>query len=172
MYNITLLTPVQWYTVGTHSRYLRSWERPIGDFGGFFHMIKVIHTNRGLRRRGSKKSSSSFTAKRPLSGGTQIDGGGRTAGDFSTLLLKMDENSFLIVTRAPHARVRSDKVAFPVITSSIGNKYGTYFERIRKRRLCGQFGIKQSSSMNGGSASPRRRFLSNVFFVFRIRENP
>ena len=122
--------------------------------------------------KGNKKSSSFFTAKRPRLGGTRIDGSGRIADNFSNIQLRMDENLLLVVIRDPHARARNDKITFPVITSSIGHKFRTHFEWIRNRRLCGQFGTKRLPSMSGGPASPRSQFLSNVFFVFRIRANP
>ena len=46
-YNLTLPFPVPCYTVGTHSRCLRVWERPLGEMDGYFHEVKVIRTYRG-----------------------------------------------------------------------------------------------------------------------------
>ena len=55
-YDIILPIPVQCSTVGTHSRCLRTWERPFGEFQGFFYMIKIIHTNRGAKEgRGTRR---------------------------------------------------------------------------------------------------------------------
>lgn len=36
-HNATLPFSVQCYTVGTHSRCLRAWERPLGELEGLFH---------------------------------------------------------------------------------------------------------------------------------------
>ena len=47
--------PVQCYTMGTHSRCLIPWERPLGEIEGYFHKVKIIHTNRGPKKKGKKK---------------------------------------------------------------------------------------------------------------------
>ena len=62
-YNITLPGPVQCYTVGTYSRCLRTWERPSGEFDGFFKMVKVIHTNRGPKNEGEQENFIFFYGK-------------------------------------------------------------------------------------------------------------
>ena len=49
-YNLTLPIPTQCYTVGTHSMCPRTWDRPLGEVDGIFHMVKVIHTNRGPKK--------------------------------------------------------------------------------------------------------------------------
>lgn len=48
--NLFMPLPVQCFTVGTHSRCLREWEKPTGDMVGFFHEVKIIHTTRGLKK--------------------------------------------------------------------------------------------------------------------------
>ena len=45
--HLTLYNTVKCFTVGTHSRCLIEWWQPIGDFTGFFHHVKIIHTTRG-----------------------------------------------------------------------------------------------------------------------------
>ena len=170
-YDIILPIPVQCSTVGTHSRCLRTWERPFGEFQGFFYMIKIIHTNRGPKKEGEQEDIIFFYGKKTSLGWDRIDGGGRTTGDFSTTLLRKVENLLPIITRVPHARKISGKVTFPVITSSISHKFGTHFGLVKKPHLCGQFGIKRSKSMSGGLASLRHPFLSNVYFVSRILAN-
>ena len=62
-YSITLSTPVECFTVGTHSRCLRTWERPSGEFDGFFHMVKVIHTTRGPKKEGEQEELTFFYGK-------------------------------------------------------------------------------------------------------------
>ena len=60
---LTLPLPVQCYTVGTHSRCLREWERPQGELEGFFHKVKIIHTNRGPKKEGIKEEIIFFYGK-------------------------------------------------------------------------------------------------------------
>ena len=54
-HNATLPFPTQCYTVGTHSRCLRIWERPLGQVEGYFHKVKVIHTYRRLKKEGERE---------------------------------------------------------------------------------------------------------------------
>lgn len=49
-HNLKLPLLVQCYTVGTHSRCLREWEYPLGEMAGFFHEVKIIHTNKGPKK--------------------------------------------------------------------------------------------------------------------------
>ena len=60
---LTLPFPVQCYTVGTHSRCLREWERPQGELEGFFHKVKIIHTNREPKREGKREEIIFFYGK-------------------------------------------------------------------------------------------------------------
>ena len=46
-YNIFLPLPVECFTVGKYSRYLREWNNPRGEATGSYHKVKIIHTNRG-----------------------------------------------------------------------------------------------------------------------------
>ena len=62
-HNVTLPFPVQCFTVGTYSRCLRVWERPLGEIEGFFHEVKVIHTSRGPKREEKKEEVSFFYGK-------------------------------------------------------------------------------------------------------------
>jgi hypothetical protein len=50
-YNITLFIPAKCFTVGTYSRCLREWEHPDGDVEGYFHEVKIFHTNRGPKKK-------------------------------------------------------------------------------------------------------------------------
>ena len=59
--NLPLL--VQCYTVGTHSRCLREWERPQVELEGFFHKVKIFHTNRGPKRKGKREEIIFFYGK-------------------------------------------------------------------------------------------------------------
>ena len=54
---------MQYYTVETHSWCLRKWERPIGELGGFFHMVIVIYTNKGPKKEREQKELISFYNK-------------------------------------------------------------------------------------------------------------
>lgn len=49
--------------VGTHSRCLREWEHPYGELEGLFHKVKLIHTNRGLKKEGKKEEIIFFYGK-------------------------------------------------------------------------------------------------------------
>ena len=40
--------------MSTHSRCLREWEHPSGELEGYFHEVKVIHTNRGPKKEGEE----------------------------------------------------------------------------------------------------------------------
>ena len=62
-HNATLPFPMQCYTVGPHSRCLRVWERPLGEIEGYFHKVKIIHTNRGPKREGEREKISFFYGK-------------------------------------------------------------------------------------------------------------
>ena len=48
--NVSLPIPAPYFTVGTHSRCLMAWERPVGDIGGIFHVVKNMHTTRGPKK--------------------------------------------------------------------------------------------------------------------------
>ena len=60
---LTLPLPELCYTVGTHSRCLRGWENPQGEFEGFFHKIKIIHTHRGPKKDGKREEIIFFYGK-------------------------------------------------------------------------------------------------------------
>ena len=60
---LTLPLPVQCFTVGTHSRCLREWEHPQGELEGFFHKVKIIHTNRGPKKEGKREEIIFFYGK-------------------------------------------------------------------------------------------------------------
>ena len=62
-YKFTLPIPVQCYTVGTYSRCLRTWDRPLGEVEGFFHMVKVIYTTRGPKKEGEQEEIILFYGK-------------------------------------------------------------------------------------------------------------
>ena len=62
-HNATLPFPMQCYTVGTHSICLSVWERPRGEIEGYFHKIKVIHTNRGPKIEGKREEIIMFYGK-------------------------------------------------------------------------------------------------------------
>ena len=53
-HNLTLPLLVQCFTVGTHSCCLREWEHPLGEMAGFFHKMKIIHTNKRPKKKGKK----------------------------------------------------------------------------------------------------------------------
>lgn len=54
-HNNTLHFPVQCYMMGTHSRCLKVWERPLGEIESYFHKVKIIHTNIGPKKEGKRK---------------------------------------------------------------------------------------------------------------------
>ena len=58
--HLNLPLSVQCFTVGTHSRCLREWEKPGGELRGFFHKVKIIHTQRGPKREGEDKEQITF----------------------------------------------------------------------------------------------------------------
>ena len=63
-HNATLPFPMQCYTIGTHSRCLSVWERPLGELEGYFHIkVKVIHTDRGPKKEGEKEKIIFFYGK-------------------------------------------------------------------------------------------------------------
>lgn len=43
-YHLTLPLKVKCLTVGTHSRCLSEWWKPSGEFTGFIHQGKIVHT--------------------------------------------------------------------------------------------------------------------------------
>ena len=43
LHNLSMPLHVQCFTVGTHSRCLREWEKPTSEWVGFFHEVKIIH---------------------------------------------------------------------------------------------------------------------------------
>lgn len=67
---------VQCFTVGTHSRCLRGWEKPTRDMDGFFHKVKSYIPLEARRRKVSKRISFLFMLQRPRLNGTRIGGGG------------------------------------------------------------------------------------------------
>ena len=108
-HNVTLSLSVQCFTVGTHLRCLREWNRPLGEIEGYFHKVKVIHTTRGPKREEKKRKSCSSMAKSlPLSG-TWTGGGGWTVVIFLTTLPRMAGTSLAIGTRAPRGRRKNGK---------------------------------------------------------------
>ena len=54
---------MQCYMVGTHSRCLRVWERPLGEIEGYFHKFKIIYTNRGPKKEGEREEIIFFYGK-------------------------------------------------------------------------------------------------------------
>ena len=63
LHHLTLPLPVQCFTVGTHSRCLRVWEKPEREMVGFFHQVKIIHTNRGPKKEGENEQITLFYGK-------------------------------------------------------------------------------------------------------------
>ena len=55
--------------MGTHSRCLREWENPVGEFEGFFFEVKIIVTNRGPKKEGEKNEVMFFYGKEATLGG-------------------------------------------------------------------------------------------------------
>ena len=94
-YNLSLPFPVSCYTVGTHSRCLRVWERALGEMDGFFHEVKVIRTHRGPTSKGESekknKKFSYFMARWLRLDGTRIDGDGATVAASLIILPKVVE---------------------------------------------------------------------------------
>ena len=62
-YKLTIPIPTQCYTVGTHSRCLRTCDRPNGEVEEIFYMVKVIHTNRGPKKEGEQDEIIFFYGK-------------------------------------------------------------------------------------------------------------
>ena len=60
---ITLPIPVPCFKVGQHSRCLRAWENPQGEFEGFFHRVKIMYTHRGPKREGKREEIIFFYGK-------------------------------------------------------------------------------------------------------------
>lgn len=54
-HNLILPLPMQCLTIGTYSRCLREWKHPFWEMEGFFHQVKVIHTNRGPKKDQKKE---------------------------------------------------------------------------------------------------------------------
>jgi hypothetical protein len=54
MHHLSLPLPVQCFMVGTHFRCLRKWKKLEGEMSGFFHKVKIIHTNRGTKKNKEK----------------------------------------------------------------------------------------------------------------------
>ena len=63
LHHLVMPLPVQCFTVGTHSRCLREWEKPEGELVGFFHEAKIIQTHRGPKREGDKEQLTFFYGK-------------------------------------------------------------------------------------------------------------
>ena len=55
LYTLTLPIPSKCFTVGTYSRCLREWEHPEGEIEGHFHEVKIIYTNRGVKKEGEEE---------------------------------------------------------------------------------------------------------------------
>jgi hypothetical protein len=62
-YNIYHPLPVQCFTIGKHSRCLRTWENPNGRMNDFYHKVKIMCTNRGPTREGVKEEVVFFYGK-------------------------------------------------------------------------------------------------------------
>ena len=62
-HNATLPFPTPCYMVGTHSRCLRVWERPLGEIEGYFHKVKIIRTKRGPTKEGEREEIIFFYGK-------------------------------------------------------------------------------------------------------------
>jgi hypothetical protein len=62
-YNIFHPLPVQCFTIGKHSRCLRTWENPSGRMNGSYHKVKIIRTNRGPTKDGVKEEVVFFYGK-------------------------------------------------------------------------------------------------------------
>ena len=62
LHNLILPIPTKCYTIGTYSRCLREWEHPEGEVKGIFHEVKIIHINRGPKRKkkGRERRSNFF----------------------------------------------------------------------------------------------------------------
>ena len=156
---------MQCYTVGTHSRCLRVWERPLGEIEGYFHKVKIIHTNRGPKKEGEREKIIFFYGKLATLGWDPdrwrwIDG-----GHFLTIPPRMDVMPSLIETRAPPGRRINGKVISQVTIGSTGHKFGTHYGPGKKRHSFGQFGIRRWPSMSGGPALHRPLSLNNVCFA-------
>ena len=62
-YNVFLPLPVKCFTVGKYSRCLREWKEPRGEATGFYHKVKIIHTNRGPTVDGEREEVVFFYGK-------------------------------------------------------------------------------------------------------------
>ena len=62
--------------VGTHSQYLRGWEKPTRKLIGCFHEVKIIHTTRGPKKEGEKKEVIFFYGKTTMVTSNPNVGGG------------------------------------------------------------------------------------------------
>lgn len=54
LHHFSMPPRIQCFMVGTHFRCLSGWANPTRDMVGFFHDVKIIHTN---RRQNKKKKS-------------------------------------------------------------------------------------------------------------------
>ena len=142
-HNVTLSLSVQCFTVGTHLRCLREWDRPLGEIEGYFHKVKVIHTTRGPKREEKKRKSCSSMAKSLPSSGTRTGGGGWTVVIFLTTLPRMAGTSLAIGIRAPRGRRKNGKGISREIIGFIGRKFGTPFGPGKKPCSFGLYGIRQ-----------------------------
>ena len=89
-------------------------------------------------------------------------------GHFLDYTTKDGHDSSLIRTRALLARWTNGRATFRATIGSIDRKYGTPTDPVKKPRLCGQFGTKPLSLMNGELLLHRHQSPSNVCFVFLI----
>lgn len=63
LHHLSLSIPVQCFTVGTHSRCLREWEKPEGGMIGIFHKAKIIQTHIRPKREGEHEQITFFDGK-------------------------------------------------------------------------------------------------------------
>lgn len=87
-------------------------------------MVKVIHTNRSLKKEGEQFFFSSMV-KLILLDGTRIDGGSLTEGFFLNYTTENGRKFIAYRNRGSTCAGISDKIIFPVTTSFIIRKFGT-----------------------------------------------
>lgn len=63
LHHLSLPLSGECYTVGKYSRCLNVWRNPSGDFSGFFHHVKIMHTTRGPMRDGVREVITFFYGK-------------------------------------------------------------------------------------------------------------
>ena len=156
---------------GTHSRCLRNWEQPLVEMDGFFHIVKVIDTNRVPKNEGEQEKIIFFYDKL-TSLGWDPNRWRWFDGEYFLNFTTKDVTSLSIRAQVPPMRAISDKVTYPITTSFTGCKFGTCSEQAKKPFLCGRFGTKRLSLMCGGPLLRRPPFSSNVCFVSPILVSP